>query len=155
MAEILVVEDYPPVASMLTRMLRRQGHQVVRELTVAGALTHNRAFEHAVLDIDLPDGNGVALAVQLVHQHRVNSIVFFTATRDATDLAHAAQLGLVVHKSDGIDRLLQAVEQLERRSHFPAAESASLESGPRTLFGLGSSEAASLDVGHRLAAPRI
>jgi len=144
MAEILVVEDYPPLASMLTRMLRRRGHQVVRELTVAGALTHNRVFEHAVLDIDLPDGNGVALAVQLVHQHRVNSIVFFSATRDATDLSHAAQLGLVVNKAEGPDRLLQAIEQLERTSVFPAPAFAATKSEPLTLLGLASSETASL-----------
>ena len=144
MAEILVVEDYPPVASTLTRMLRRRGHQVVSELTVAGALRHNRVFEHAVLDIDLPDGNGVALAVQLVHQHRVNSIVFFTATRDATDLSHAAQLGLVVDKAEGADRLLQAIEQLERTSVFPEPVFAASESGSLTLFDLGSSDTASL-----------
>jgi len=144
MAEILVVEDYPPVASMLTRMLRRRGHQVVSELTVAGALRHNRVFEHAVLDIDLPDGNGVALAMQLVHQHRVNSIVFFTATRDETDLAHAAQLGLVVDKADGADRLLQAIDQLERTSVFPEPAFATSESESRSLFDLGSSDTASL-----------
>jgi len=144
MAEILVVEDYPPVASMLTRMLRRRGHQVVSELTVAGALRHNRVFEHAVLDIDLPDGNGVALAMQLVHQHRVNSIVFFTATRNETDLSHAAQLGLIVDKAEGADRLLQAIEQLERTSVFPEPAFAASESGSRTLFELGSSDTASL-----------
>lgn len=144
MAEILVVEDYPPVASMLTRMLRTRGHQVVRELTVAGALSHNRVFEHAVLDIDLPDGNGVALAVQLVHLHRVNSIVFFTATREATDLSHAAQLGLVVDKADGAERLLRAIEQLERTSVFPEPNFAAPESGPHTLLDLGNGDATSL-----------
>jgi response regulator of citrate/malate metabolism len=114
------------------------------ELTVAGALRHNRVFEHAVLDIDLPDGNGVALAVQLVHQHRVNSIVFFTATRDATDLSHAAQLGLVVDKAAGAERLLQAIEQLERTSVFPQPAFATSEPESRTLFDLGSSDPASL-----------
>lgn len=138
MAEILVVEDYPPMASTLSRMLRMQGHRVVRELSVAGALQHSRAFEYAVLDIDLPDGNGVALAEHLVSQQRVQAIAFFTATSEPNTLARAGQLGLVVSKTEGVKRLVEAVEQLGDR----ASRSASLiqSEGPnsemRNLFGI-------------------
>jgi DNA-binding response OmpR family regulator len=113
MAEILVVEDYPPMASLMTMMLRRQGHQVTCELTVAGALRHDRLFAYAVVDIDLPDGSGVALAEQL--RRRVSSIVFFTATREATTLSSAAELGIVVNKAEGPNQVLYVIEQLEKR----------------------------------------
>ncbi len=120
MAEILVVEDYPPMASLVTMVLRSQGHQVTREMTVAGALRHDRSFAYAVLDIDLPDGSGVALAEQL--RRRVSSIVFFTATRDATTLSSAAELGIVVNKAEGPNQLLYVIQQLEiRRGHSSTA----------------------------------
>lgn len=113
MAEILVVEDYPPMASLVTMMLRRNGHHVERELSAAGALRHTRAFQHAVLDIDLPDGSGVLLAEQLLNEGRIASCVFFTATNEIETLMHASKLGMVVKKSEGPSRLLDAIRQLE------------------------------------------
>ena len=112
MADILVVEDYPPMATLLTRLLRSRGHQITRELSVAGAARHVRSFDHAILDIDLPDGDGVTLAEQLVRQRRVGNIIFFTATLEPDVLANAARLGRVVGKADGVNRLISAVDQL-------------------------------------------
>ena len=110
MAEILVVEDYPPMASMLSRLLRSEGHRVIRELTVAGALTHTVAFDLAVLDIDLPDGNGVDLAEELFAGRRAKRVVFFTATRERSLLERAVEYGRVVDKSLGTRGLLECLE---------------------------------------------
>jgi len=123
MAEILVVEDYPPMASLVTMMLRRGGHNVERELTVAGALRHSRVFQHAVLDIDLPDGNGVLLAQQLLGEGRITSCVFFTATNEGETLSHASRFGVVVKKSEGPNRLLHAIRQLEEHADLPQCAS--------------------------------
>jgi len=98
------------MASMLSRSLRSEGHRVIRELTVAGALTHTVAFDLAVLDIDLPDGNGVDLAEALFAGRRAKSIVFFTATRERSLLERAVEYGRVVDKSLGTQRLLECLE---------------------------------------------
>lgn len=137
MAEILVVEDYPPMASTLTRMLRMQGHQVVRELSVAGAMQHSQAFQYAVLDIDLPDGNGVALAEHLVSQQRVQRIAFFTATSEPKTLTRAGQLGLVISKAEGVERLVEAVGRLGQCTGQspPQEEAGGPSSETRNLFG--------------------
>ncbi len=111
MAEILVVEDYPPMATAVARLLRGEGHQVVRELSVAGALRHKFSFDCAVLDIDLPDGNGVDLAEYLLANERVKNFVFFTATHELSLLRRAAGYGQVVDKSDGTRKLLASVQQ--------------------------------------------
>jgi len=116
MAEILVVEDYPPMASTLARLLRMRRHAVVREPTVAGAMQHSRCFDYAVLDIDLPDGNGVALAEHLRSLRSVPSILFFTATREAGVLSRARQLGVVVDKSEGVDKLIATFEHMQRHA---------------------------------------
>jgi DNA-binding response OmpR family regulator len=114
MAAILVVEDYPPMASTLTRLLRDRGHRVARASTVAGAFELGSVFEYAVLDIDLPDGNGVSLAEELLNQRCVGHVVFFSATHEERTLTRAAQLGFVVNKAEGTRRLLEVVDELER-----------------------------------------
>ena len=107
------------MASMLSRLLRSEGHRVIRELTVAGALTHTAAFDLAVLDIDLPDGNGVDLAEELFAGRRVKSVVFFTATRERTLLERAVEYGRVVDKSLGTQGLLEC---LKKSSAVPRRE---------------------------------
>jgi len=112
MAHFLVVEDFPPMATLLATALRREGHTVSRAGSIANALSINESFDHAVLDVDLPDGNGVELATTLLSEHRVDSIVFFTASRDVQMLTKALRLGLVVDKAAGYDCLMSAVRQL-------------------------------------------
>ena len=73
-------------------------------------------YERAVLDIDLPDGNGVSLAEQLLSQRRVGCIAFFTATKDPDILARADQLGLVIQKSEGMHKLLEAIDGMEQNT---------------------------------------
>ncbi|MEZ4372631.1 MAG: response regulator [Polyangiaceae bacterium] len=67
MTRVLVVEDYPPLATVVAIALRRStGHEVVRVGSVqraAAAVTEHPAFDVVVMDIDLPDGSGVELAV--------------------------------------------------------------------------------------------
>ena len=70
-------------------------------------------FDFAVLDIDLPDGNGVALAEKLLEAERIESVIFFTATRDCDLLARATRLGVVVDKTNGAEPLLPAIQALE------------------------------------------
>jgi CheY-like chemotaxis protein len=149
MADILVVEDYPPMATLLTRLLRSRGHEVTRELAVAAAMRHVRAFDHAILDIDLPDGNGVTLAQQLVRLRRVGSIIFFTATLEPDVLANAARLGRVVGKAEGVNRLISALEQLHEGA--PMFD----ENGvtPCTRLGLHCSAAASVIGGPTIDSP--
>lgn len=120
MAEILVVEDYPLLATLLSRTLRKQGHAVERALTMADALTFgDRKFNQAVLDIDLPDGNGVALAEHLLHHHCVEHVLFFTATREDHTLARAAEMGRVIDKSRGVDQLLLEIARIDDQARQP------------------------------------
>lgn len=109
MSRILVVEDYPPLATVIAISLRRFGHEVVRVGSVQRADSAEGSFDAAVLDVDLPDGNGVELARELIDSGRAGSVVFFTATRDSDARAAALQLGPVVDKSAGVEELAHAV----------------------------------------------
>jgi DNA-binding response OmpR family regulator len=81
-SKVLVVEDHPPLATVVAIGLRRSGHDVVRVGSVKRALETEGTFRCAVLDIDLPDGSGVELAQQLLDDARTECVVFYTATRD-------------------------------------------------------------------------
>ncbi len=131
MAHFLVVEDFPPMATLLATAIRREGHTVSRAGSIANALSINESFDHAVLDLDLPDGNGVELATTLLTEHRVDSIVFFTASRDVQMLTEALRLGLVVDKAAGHDRLMSAVRQLASNSGI--AGRVAVAGSPETL----------------------
>jgi DNA-binding response OmpR family regulator len=111
MAHFLVVEDFPPLASILAMAIRREGNRVTRAGTVAAALSFDERFDHAVLDVDLPDGNGVDLALQLLSRGKAQFVTFFTASRDIALLERAASLGYVVDKAAGYDCLIAAVRQ--------------------------------------------
>jgi DNA-binding response OmpR family regulator len=64
MHRILLVEDDPDVAPILEQMLLSAGYRVSTVGTVAGAtlLLDHRAHDLLLTDVNLPDGNGIAVA---------------------------------------------------------------------------------------------
>jgi signal transduction histidine kinase/ActR/RegA family two-component response regulator len=60
---ILVVEDHESTAKILTRLLRRAGHEVATAFSVSAAkmLFDRREFDLVIADLGLPDGNGLDL----------------------------------------------------------------------------------------------
>jgi len=105
-AQLLVVEDDITVARALSRTLAQRGFSVsiARSCSAARALAQHFAF--AILDLDLPDGNGVDLARELIASSRVPSVVFFSGSRDAALLARARRVGTVVMKSSGTSEIV-------------------------------------------------
>ncbi len=110
MSRILLVEDYPPLATVLGVALRRAGHCAMRLDRVAKALALKEGFAGAVLDIDLTDGSGVDLAERLIDEGRVDWVIFFTANRTPSVLERARTLGVLIDKAAGVRPLLAAVE---------------------------------------------
>ncbi len=129
MARFLVVEDFPPLASVISGVVKRQGHEVVQCHSVRAASDLQGFFDHAILDIDLPDGNGVDLAEQLLGRNSVGSVAFFTASRDRDVLARASGLGLVVDKTAGCERLVAAIGQLTQPGTYRLAAVAGSPTG--------------------------
>jgi DNA-binding response OmpR family regulator len=106
---LLVVEGYPPLATVIAIGLRRDGHDVSRVGSAQRAKGVGGPFALAVIDIDLPDGDGVVLAERLLASGATSSVVFFTANRDAKRRARAELCGALVDKNQGIEHLVQVV----------------------------------------------
>lgn len=115
MSTFLVLEDYPPIARQIGLVLRRRGHAVAYADRVQPVLDAAERFDHAVLDIDLPDGSGIEVADCLLETGRVESVVFYTACQDPAVIAQAARLGLVVDKRAGLGLLAAALGRLVAR----------------------------------------
>ena len=81
---ILLVEDDPIVADVIIALLRRQGHAVVHATHALEALTllSQHAFDLALLDLDLPGIDGIALAAQLRAMGFDRPLVALTARAD-------------------------------------------------------------------------
>jgi DNA-binding response OmpR family regulator len=111
---ILLVEDDAALARGLERHLRRAGFVV----TAVGRGVDALAVEGAdvgVFDIDLPDISGVDVARRLLESARIGRAIFFTATDDAFSLQEARALGLVIDKSEGVEKLLAALHRHQQQ----------------------------------------
>jgi DNA-binding response OmpR family regulator len=103
---LLVVEDDLSVARALSRTLARAGFSVACARSCSAARSLSQAFDFAILDLDLPDGNGVDLARALMRTGKVPTVLFFTSSTDPALLARARRMGAVVMKSLGTSPIL-------------------------------------------------
>ncbi len=92
---LLLVEDDPTVADVLTGLLRLQGHHVVHATHGLTALAEVAMypFDAALLDLDLPGMDGLALARQLRIQGFDKPLIAITARADAEAEPQSQQAG--------------------------------------------------------------
>jgi two-component system, OmpR family, KDP operon response regulator KdpE len=109
MSRILIVEDEPAVGRALQRLLAREGYECDIARTHADSLSFFGEYDCGVFDIELPDSDGVDLAMSLKSRGVVKEVVFFSGLSDGTSEARARAQGAYVHKSEGIARLRAAI----------------------------------------------
>lgn len=92
---LLLVEDDPTVADVLTGLLRLQGHHVVHVAHGLAALAEvaSAPFDAALLDLDLPGMDGLALARQLRIQGFPRPLIAITARADVGAEPDALEAG--------------------------------------------------------------
>jgi DNA-binding NtrC family response regulator len=129
-ATILHVEDDEFVTRSLRRWLERRGFSVTSTATCGEARSTESRFAIGVFDIDLPDGDGIGLAAEMLGRGTVKSAVFYTATADAGALARASQIGPVVTKGDDLHHLLQALPKAGSQSNYTVAPESGVEGPP-------------------------
>jgi signal transduction histidine kinase len=112
---LLVIEDHEPTLAVLTRLLRRHGHDVLTANTVKGALwlASTHSFDLVISDIGLPDGNGIDLMRQLTKDYGLRGIAL-SGYGMAADHAQTQQAGFLAHlvkpiSFDQLHRVLQGI----------------------------------------------
>ena len=119
-ASIVVVDDEPDVLSMVSDYLGRDGYRVSR---CANGAELDRALEKAapdlvVLDVNLPDEDGISIARRLQATHRL-PIVMLTALGDTIDRVVGLEVGAddYVTKPFDLRELAARVRAVLRRAH--------------------------------------
>ncbi|MFV2073213.1 MAG: sigma-54-dependent transcriptional regulator [Thermoanaerobaculales bacterium] len=116
---ILVVEDDPLTSEMLCTWLAAEGHTVDAVDTAAAALEHleTRAPEVVLLDLGLPDEDGIDLLPKLKDGDELISVIILTGQTDTRTVVEAMLRGAdnFLPKPVTIEVLLNALNQtLER-----------------------------------------
>jgi two-component system OmpR family response regulator len=136
-ARILVVDDEPNIAELLSAALSFEGYQVGVASTGAEAIEQVRAFRPnlVMLDVMLPDFDGTEVCRRLRNQGEQMPIVFLTA-RDATqEKVEGLSMGDdYVTKPFSIEELMARVGAILRRTgEMVAADTATMRFADLTM----------------------
>lgn len=138
MVRVLLVEDDPAI-SELTRafLLAQPGYDVTCALSAAQALAcADTPFDVIIMDILLPDTNGISLCAQL-RKARNCPIIFSSALDDTDTIVHALQMGgddFIVKPYDNKILLARIEANLRRvRMESQRQQESSIALGPYLL----------------------
>ena len=117
MARIVLVEDDPTISEPLTRALGREGYEVEWHGTGHGGVGAAHGADLIILDLGLPDIDGVEVARRVRDQGLAVPILMLTARADEVDLVVGLDAGAddYVTKPFRLAELLARVRALLRR----------------------------------------
>ncbi|MFE5816326.1 response regulator transcription factor [Streptomyces sp. NPDC056479] len=122
---VLLVEDDEPVAESLRRGLLRYGFEVAWVTTGSAALSHKEPYDVVLLDLGLPDADGLDVCKALRERGSV-PIIVISARSDETDRVVGLELGAddYVSKPFGVREVIARIRAVMRRvqPRTPAAE---------------------------------
>jgi two-component system OmpR family response regulator len=118
-ARVLVVDDEPNITELVAMALRYEGFTVQTATSGRDAVTAVAAFAPAlvILDIMLPDIDGIEVLRRLVAQGRKVPIIFLTAKDATEDKVHGLTVGGddYVTKPFSVEELIARVRVVLRR----------------------------------------
>ena len=119
-SRVLLIEDEALFARAIAKRLQQSGYECERAETLADARSILRQFapELALLDMRLPDGNGMDLLPELVS--RGISVIVMTAYGEVSDAVSAIKSGAVdyLKKPVDLEELLLVIEKAERSTNL-------------------------------------
>lgn len=119
MIRVLVADDHPVVRSGVRNLLRGETNiRVAAEAQTAAEVLHQigtREFDVILLDVTLPDGNGIDLIAEVRSKSPRTQVVMFTNVPD--EQKRCLALGAVAYlpKETPSDVLIKAIEAASRQ----------------------------------------
>src|SRR5579864_233057 len=152
-ASVLVVEDEPAIADVVSRYLERAGYETAIAVTGRDALGRAETGrpDVVVLDLMLPDIDGLEVMRRLRRDDRRGAIILLTARGEESDRIVGLRLGAddyvvkpfspaeLVARVDAVLRRIDPVPEREPPLHFkglaidPAAHTVTLDGQPVEL----------------------
>ena len=115
---VLVVDDAPDIALMLTYFLEMSGYRVRAVFSASEALDAARSerFDVIISDIGLPGKDGYVLAKELraLREYRSTPLIAVTGFAEYSDQKHAFDAGFDAHLTKPVDptKLIELMGQL-------------------------------------------
>lgn len=110
----MIVDDHVLFADAMTVALRRKEMEVVRAYTAAEALetVASDRFDLILMDIGLPDGNGLSVGAQIVAEHDDVKVLAVTALEDRDAAVQSIRSGFhgYITKDTDLTRFLAAID---------------------------------------------
>ena len=115
---VMLVEDHPDFRRLMEGLLGGQAD--IKLVAQAGSLAEARKhaavvrFDVVVLDLSLPDGNGVDLIADLRRENPDVAVLILSATLDPASVDRAAEAGAdeIMDKLEPLDKILDTVRRL-------------------------------------------
>lgn len=131
MVRILIVDDFSGTKDVLTEMLAVPEYQVQSAQTLQEAYRclQQGAFDIVLLDVNLPDGNGIAALPRIRHRENPPDVIVMTGDAHREDAITSLNNGAWDYLQKPLDRreLLTMLERLVQYRHCAArAEGRSL-----------------------------
>jgi DNA-binding response OmpR family regulator len=95
--KLLLLEDDPVLSETLQLFLFKEGYEVDVALSMeqAETLTFENNYDLYLLDINLPQGNGLELLKSLRYAEDMTPTIFITALNDMNSIAQGFKLGAI------------------------------------------------------------
>ncbi len=95
MTHVLIIDDDPKICLFFSKMLKNMGHsfKIAHNLKEGRMLFMNNHFDLVLLDLELPDGNGLDLLPELNGSETKPEIIIITGTGDARGAELAFKYG--------------------------------------------------------------
>ena len=147
MAKILIIDDEPSILESLSMFLTEKGHRVFTAETGAIGLElfSNQSFQVVIMDIRLPDFNGLDILQTMIEKKKSSKIIMITAFQDMETTILAIKRGAFdyIHKPLDVMKIEKAVNRainiLEIDRETPALEPAN-ETSDDPFVIIGKSE---------------
>jgi DNA-binding NarL/FixJ family response regulator len=113
---VMVVEDHPDFRDLMEILLARQSD--IKLVAQAGSLAEARnhavrlEFDVAVLDLGLPDGDGVDLIADLRRANPEVGVLVLSAGLDTASMERAAEADEIMDKLAPLDEVLGTLRRL-------------------------------------------
>jgi len=128
--KILLVEDNPDLAETVVNYLRQEGYicETARDYKTADEKIALYEYDIIVLDITLPDGNGLDILKKLKHNHSEAGVLIVSAKNALDDKVEGLHLGAddYLTKPFHLAELNARVQSLMRRRRFQGRDEITL-----------------------------
>ena len=95
MIKILIIDDDPEICLFFSKLLQQMGHEpyVANTIHAGLSLSNNKYFDLVLLDLDLPDGNGLEIMPDLMKTPSGPEIIIITGTGNVRGAEMAFKYG--------------------------------------------------------------